>query len=302
VTSVRISADLTLTVSLVRWVTFDGDLVTGRGSIVDGCAQSLVWQLDAMETRSAERSTSASDPSIADTVMRQGHGSAVERDAATAPVPTASSLTASMRDSHQPPLAGSGQTQCSDEKLRSDEKHKSGHDARCAERTGSAASQLTISVTEPHSFMYAKAEQYGSGRGGYRLPPEPGGSLQRMDRRYPASQGQSDRLIMRRIVWAAGAALAAACLGWAGWQLVRMSKCWGATASERVRELPGDDLLFQGSSTMYAITIAVPPQQVWPWLVQIGRGRGGFTPTPPSSGCLVPTSSILIELIPRCRR
>jgi hypothetical protein len=32
----------------------------------------------------------------------------------------------------------------------------------------------------------------------------------------------------------------------------------------------------RGSSTTYAITIAVPPQQVWPWLVQIGRGRGGF--------------------------
>jgi hypothetical protein len=38
----------------------------------------------------------------------------------------------------------------------------------------------------------------------------------------------------------------------------------------------GDDLLFQGSSTTYAITIAVSPQQVWPWLIQIGRGRGGF--------------------------
>jgi hypothetical protein len=32
----------------------------------------------------------------------------------------------------------------------------------------------------------------------------------------------------------------------------------------------------QGRSTTYAITIAVPPQQVWPWLVQIGRGRAGF--------------------------
>jgi hypothetical protein len=78
---------------------------------------------------------------------------------------------------------------------------------------------------------------------------------------------------MRRIVSAAGAA---ACLGWAGWQLIRLSTCWGATHSERVRELPGDDTLFQGRSTTYAITIAVPPQQVWPWLVQIGRGRGGF--------------------------
>jgi hypothetical protein len=32
----------------------------------------------------------------------------------------------------------------------------------------------------------------------------------------------------------------------------------------------------EGKSTTYAITIDAPPQQVWPWLVQIGRGRGGF--------------------------
>ena len=32
----------------------------------------------------------------------------------------------------------------------------------------------------------------------------------------------------------------------------------------------------RGKSTTYAITIAVLPENVWPWLVQIGRGRGGF--------------------------
>jgi hypothetical protein len=32
----------------------------------------------------------------------------------------------------------------------------------------------------------------------------------------------------------------------------------------------------RGKSTTYAITIAVSPENVWPWLVQIGRGRGGF--------------------------
>jgi hypothetical protein len=30
------------------------------------------------------------------------------------------------------------------------------------------------------------------------------------------------------------------------------------------------------NSTTYAITIELPPDDVWPWLVQIGRGRGGF--------------------------
>jgi hypothetical protein len=32
----------------------------------------------------------------------------------------------------------------------------------------------------------------------------------------------------------------------------------------------------RGKTTTYAISIAAPPQKVWPWLVQIGRGRGGF--------------------------
>lgn len=116
------------------------------------------------------------------------------------------------------------QTKGAGEKLRSDEKHETGHDARCAELTGSAASQLKIGVTEPHGFAYAKTEQCGSCRGGYRLPPELGGWLHSMDRRDFVSHRQSDRFIMRRTISATGAAVAAGCLGWAGWQLIRMSK------------------------------------------------------------------------------
>lgn len=48
------------------------------------------------------------------------------------------------------------------------------------------------------------------------------------------------------IVSAAGAAFAAA---WLGWSLIRISKCWGTTASERVRELPGYESLPLGRST-----------------------------------------------------
>jgi hypothetical protein len=65
-------------------------------------------------------------------------------------------------------------------------------------------------------------------------------------------------------------------MGWAGWRLIRVSKGWGSTASERVHDLPGDELLPEGSIPTYAITIAAPPKQVWPCLVEIGRGRGGF--------------------------
>jgi hypothetical protein len=59
-------------------------------------------------------------------------------------------------------------------------------------------------------------------------------------------------------------------------RLIQISKCWGTTVYERIRELAGEESLPVRRSTTYAITIAVPPQQVWPWLVQIWRGRGGF--------------------------
>ena len=41
-------------------------------------------------------------------------------------------------------------------------------------------------------------------------------------------------------------------------------------------KLPGDELLPDaGLVTTRAITIAVPPEAIWPWLVQMGSGRGG---------------------------
>jgi hypothetical protein len=51
---------------------------------------------------------------------------------------------------------------------------------------------------------------------------------------------------------------------------------WGASDEEVRRALPGDDLLSDAASTTRAITIAAPAEQVWPWLVQIGYGRGGW--------------------------
>jgi len=52
---------------------------------------------------------------------------------------------------------------------------------------------------------------------------------------------------------------------------------WGATAAEAGKPLPGDDLVPEPSFTATrAITIAAPPQAVWPWLAQLGQGRGGF--------------------------
>jgi hypothetical protein len=54
---------------------------------------------------------------------------------------------------------------------------------------------------------------------------------------------------------------------------------WGATDDEIRRVLPGDELEspygYRPISTR-AITIDAPPDEVWPWLVQMGSGRAGF--------------------------
>jgi hypothetical protein len=53
----------------------------------------------------------------------------------------------------------------------------------------------------------------------------------------------------------------------------RLRTCWRASGDELLPEGPSSGNL---RITTCAITIAGPPPQVWPWLVQIGRGRGGF--------------------------
>jgi hypothetical protein len=55
-----------------------------------------------------------------------------------------------------------------------------------------------------------------------------------------------------------------------------MQHRWGATDEEVRRAMPGDDLMPHAASTTRAITIAAPAEQVWPWLVQLGYGRGGW--------------------------
>jgi hypothetical protein len=48
-------------------------------------------------------------------------------------------------------------------------------------------------------------------------------------------------------------------------------------AQENARALPGDGLLPDAAGQITrAITIAAPPPQIWPWLLQMGYRRGGF--------------------------
>ncbi len=52
---------------------------------------------------------------------------------------------------------------------------------------------------------------------------------------------------------------------------------WGATQEERTRPMPGDELVRKPVYvTNRAITIQAAPEEVWPWVVQIGMGRAGF--------------------------
>ena len=52
---------------------------------------------------------------------------------------------------------------------------------------------------------------------------------------------------------------------------------WGATAEEVSGSLPGDELIgkpdLRGTR---AITVRAPAARVWPWIAQLGQGRGGF--------------------------
>jgi hypothetical protein len=52
---------------------------------------------------------------------------------------------------------------------------------------------------------------------------------------------------------------------------------WGATAAEASAAMPGDDLVPVSHFTATrAITIDARPDEVWPWLAQVGYGRAGF--------------------------
>ena len=58
---------------------------------------------------------------------------------------------------------------------------------------------------------------------------------------------------------------------WRPWCLT-----WGAREDEAARTYPGDDLLAQPDVvSTRAIWIDAPPDAVWPWLAQMGPGRGG---------------------------
>ncbi|MEV6324908.1 SRPBCC family protein [Nocardia sp. NPDC051787] len=63
-----------------------------------------------------------------------------------------------------------------------------------------------------------------------------------------------------------------------GYRRLRRTECliWGASAEEIARVMPGDELLVDADTVATrAITIGTGADAIWPWLVQLGPGRGG---------------------------
>ena len=74
------------------------------------------------------------------------------------------------------------------------------------------------------------------------------------------------------ITLAAAAALAAYLRVIRPWQLR-----WGATDDETARPMPGDDVVARPTfNATRAVTVRARPEDIWPWLAQIGIGRAGW--------------------------
>ena len=57
----------------------------------------------------------------------------------------------------------------------------------------------------------------------------------------------------------------------------RRMASWGTTEGEALANLPGDELVGQAKyRSTHAVTIDAAAGDVWPWLVQMGQGRGGL--------------------------
>src|SRR4029078_2931093 len=80
---------------------------------------------------------------------------------------------------------------------------------------------------------------------------------------------------MKRLVFA-GAAIGAGVIVYR--EVVRpWWRSWGIDGRATLRLLPGDELVPDAPvMDTRSIEIAAPPSDVWPWLVQVGYGGGGW--------------------------
>jgi hypothetical protein len=91
-------------------------------------------------------------------------------------------------------------------------------------------------------------------------------------RREPSSSGRALRVLIIATTTAAGMMAAVYRLVVRPWHIR-----WGATPGEVAEPMPGDDFIVDPNfNTTHAITVGAPPEAVWPWLAQMGQGRGGL--------------------------
>lgn len=79
------------------------------------------------------------------------------------------------------------------------------------------------------------------------------------------------------IQWAGVAAASAGVVGiYIGFYRPRQLR-WGATDEEVARGMPGDEIVARPVfNATRAVTVNARPEEIWPWLVQIGFGRAGW--------------------------
>src|SRR5690554_2929587 len=56
-----------------------------------------------------------------------------------------------------------------------------------------------------------------------------------------------------------------------------LGRTWGSTPEERRLHLPGDEIVDPAKLvTNHAATLRATPEEIWPWLLQVGWHRGGW--------------------------
>jgi len=85
----------------------------------------------------------------------------------------------------------------------------------------------------------------------------------------------AERKVSKALAGVGIAALAA----WPAYLLTvrRWQERWGATDEEVARPMPGDELVPDARDvSTRGVTIEAQPDQIWPWLAQLGHQRGGM--------------------------
>jgi len=82
--------------------------------------------------------------------------------------------------------------------------------------------------------------------------------------------------VFKRVFMISLAVIGSVLVAGAAW-LRQGHRFWGVDSDDAARELPGDDLVADpGIVETRSLVIDAPPAAVWPWLAQMGYGRGGW--------------------------